>query len=105
MMARTINLEYATTLDLYIDATDCDGPEVVAYIDYTFTPGSPAVMYQRNGDPGWPAEPAEVEVTRVTLRADGEKLDCPKWLEQRILTRIDDDTLVEHALEEMEPAI
>ncbi len=28
---------------------------------FSYTPGRPAVMYLRNGDPGYPAEPAEVE--------------------------------------------
>jgi hypothetical protein len=36
-------------------------------IKYNFTKGSPAVMYQRNGDPGWPEEPAEVEATDAKL--------------------------------------
>lgn len=36
-------------------------------IEYSFSKGSPAVMYQRNGDPGWPAEPAEVEALSAKL--------------------------------------
>lgn len=41
-------------------------------ITYTFTPGSPEVRYQRNGDPGWPADPAEVELVSAKLiKADG----------------------------------
>lgn len=28
---------------------------------FSFSRGSPAVMYQRNGDPGWPADPDEIE--------------------------------------------
>jgi len=45
--------------------------ETVAYpilqITYSYSPGSPAVMYQSNGDPGWPAEPADVEFISATL--------------------------------------
>jgi len=37
-----------------------------------FKKGSPAVMYQRNGDPGWPADPAEIELLDVALfKGDG----------------------------------
>ena len=36
-------------------------------IKYNFIKGSPAVMYQRNGDPGWPEEPAEVEAMDAKL--------------------------------------
>lgn len=34
---------------------------VVFNIDYTFTPGRPGSMYARNGDPGDPPEPEEIE--------------------------------------------
>lgn len=33
---------------------------------FSYTPGRPAVMYLRNGDPGYPAEPAEVEFMRCS---------------------------------------
>jgi hypothetical protein len=39
-------------------------------IVYSYLRGSPAVMYQRNGDPGWPAEGPELEVMDVTLTDD-----------------------------------
>ena len=55
-----------------------DDEREVAYpkvaIEYSFSKGSPAVMYQRNGDPGWPAEPAEVEALDAKL-IDGDGLD------------------------------
>lgn len=42
-------------------------------ITYSFLKGSPAVRYQRNGDPGWPADPDEVELINVKL-IDGDGL-------------------------------
>ena len=36
-------------------------------IEYSYIKGSPAVMYLRNGDPGWPAEPAEMEMLAARL--------------------------------------
>ena len=34
-------------------------------IEYLFTPGSPDVMYLRNGDPGYPGYPPEVGLISV----------------------------------------
>jgi hypothetical protein len=55
-----------------------DDEREVAYpkieVTYRYAPGSPAVMYQRNGDPGWPAEPAEIELINAQL-LDGDGLD------------------------------
>lgn len=54
-----------------------DDEREVAYptveIEFTYKRGSPAVMYQRNGDPGWPAEPAEIEFISAKL-IDGDGL-------------------------------
>lgn len=36
-------------------------------ITYVFSPGRPAVMYLRNGDPGYPADPAEVDFRAVKV--------------------------------------
>ncbi len=39
-------------------------------ITFTYSPGRPAVMYLRNGDPGYPEEPAEVEITSLNIGGD-----------------------------------
>ena len=36
-------------------------------VDYTYSAGRPGKMYLRNGDPGYPEEPAEVEIVNVWL--------------------------------------
>jgi hypothetical protein len=41
------------------------GDRMAVDIAYTYKRGRPAVMYLRNGDPGYPAEDAEVEVVRA----------------------------------------
>ena len=41
-----------------------DGEEWTAHYDYS--PGRPAVMYLRNGDPGYPEDPPELTVNRLT---------------------------------------
>lgn len=43
-------------------------------IKFSYMPGSPAVMYQRNGDPGWPAESPEVELISAEL-VDGDGVE------------------------------
>lgn len=57
--------------DMPADEREVAYPKVE--ITYSYSPGSPAVMYQRNGDPGWPAEPAEIELINVHL-IDGDGL-------------------------------
>lgn len=39
--------------------------EVELDVEYTATIGRPAVNYLSNGDPGYPAEPAEISVSKV----------------------------------------
>lgn len=41
------------------DDSDC-------IVEFRVSPGRPAVMYLPNGDPGYPEDPAELEVIRVT---------------------------------------
>lgn len=56
---------------------DIGSTRVLLRVEYSYVPGSPAVYYQRNGDPGWPAEPAEVYVYKIEWRANEDK----KWSE------------------------
>lgn len=37
-------------------------------IEFDYSPGSPGTMYQRNGDPGDPPEPEELDITACWLR-------------------------------------
>ena len=54
---RTLVVELTCSL---IDEDDVDCGFAV-----TYTPSTPDVMYQRNGDPGWPGDPAELDVTKA----------------------------------------
>ena len=69
------------------------GMEMCAEADVTYHPGSPAVMYQRNGDPGWPAEPRElidvlsctlIEVGNAKVREDMDPSTLPADLVEKI---------------------
>ena len=46
-------------------------------VKYQYSPGTPDVMYLPNGDPGYPGDPAELEILDVTL--DGIRIT--QWLE------------------------
>lgn len=38
-------------------------------VEGSYTPSTPDVHYLRNGDPGYPGDPAELEITKVVDRA------------------------------------
>ena len=54
---------------------EIEGSEVIGSVTYRYKKGDPGCMYQRNGDPGWPPEPPEIEV----LSAQVNKNEVPDW--------------------------
>lgn len=58
--------------------------EVAVDIRFTYSPGRPAVMYLRNGDPGYPADPAEVEFVSAHIEVDDPMLNklAAEWAEE-----------------------
>lgn len=75
-MASKHKIEAEIEVKFHLVGSPSDEREIaypIVLIEYNFTKGCPAVMYQRNGDPGWPAEPAEVEALNVKL-IDGDGL-------------------------------
>ena len=57
--------EFTTTIEV-------NGDELDVVVEYTYSPGTPDVMYLSNGDPGYPGDPAECEVEAV-YRTDDKK--------------------------------
>lgn len=60
-------------------------------ITFEFRAGRPAVMYLRNGDPGYPADPDELEVIKITPGAgdhgvfsDIAQRDLEDWAQEWI---------------------
>lgn len=49
----------------------CDGP---FYVDYSYYPATPDVWYLRNGDPGYPGEPADVDFHKIAACPKGDDL-------------------------------
>ena len=50
-------------------------------ITFEFRAGRPAVMYLRNGDPGYPADPDEIEVVSVSPGSVLLHDEAQEWLE------------------------
>jgi len=44
--------------------------EIEVEVEYSYTPGTPDVMYLSNGDPGHPGDPAEFEILKVTFNGE-----------------------------------
>ena len=62
-----MKVTFTTTLDFG------DLGEQEVEVTGNYSPGSPAVLYLRNGDPGYPAEPPEFELEEMKLLCDGPK--------------------------------
>lgn len=52
------------------------GAEIECQITFSYTRGRPAVMYLRNGDPGYPADPDEIEFVSAVPTHDGKYYDA-----------------------------
>lgn len=84
MITRSYDYEYEWMSD--------SGREYLAYfeVEFTVSPGRPAVMYLRNGDPGYPEEPAELEVfdfvlNHVICQESREKVELPLFVCDEII--------------------
>jgi len=44
-------------------------------VEFDYVPGTDAVMYLPNGDPGYPAEPEEFLISEIRLGIDDEVID------------------------------
>lgn len=50
--------------------------EIAVEIEFDYTPGTPDVFYMRNGDPGYPGDPAEVENVEIIAAGFHEITFC-----------------------------
>ena len=68
------------------------------HVSGVYTPGRPARAYLANGDPGYPAEPSELDDITITLRqAHGESDEMSD-----VLNDMAQDKLIELALAEFD---
>ena len=65
--------------------------EVDVVVEATYTPGTPDVMYMRNGDPGYPGDPPEPEIVHVWAEnALGEDVDIVHQLDDKQIEKLSD---------------
>lgn len=55
------------------------GEDIDATVKFNYSPSTPDVMYDRNGDPGWPGDPEEIELTELIVF--GCKIEVSKLTE------------------------
>lgn len=65
-------------------------------VQYTYSPGRPGEMYLRNGDPGYPPDPAEAEIIAVYLFG----LDILSQLPDKSYDSLHDTIISNHSSEE-----
>jgi len=70
-------------------ALKCDIRGKQYLVEYNYTQGRAGIRTLRNGDPGWPDEPDEVEVLWVRYRGRDLKR-WPAWLDDAIYERVCD---------------
>jgi hypothetical protein len=70
--------------------------DVAFEVTFTYRPETPHVYYLRNGDPGYPGDPAELEI--ITVKHAKTGADVPDWL-RAIFDTSDEvsDQLIERA--------
>lgn len=67
-----------------------DGEEIEVTVYYNYSPGQKGCMHLRNGDPGYPDEPPEVEIEKVVDAKGHDYADSiPEkimgWIEERAI--------------------
>lgn len=77
-----------------------DGNEVELRVGYVYYAGRPQVNYLRNGDPGYPAEPDEVEIVHAIDATGTDRLAALTESQVEALT----EAAFEHQGECDEPA-
>lgn len=76
--------------------------EVELLAEFNYTPGTPDVHYLPNGDPGYPGEAPELEVTSVWMVQGAKRINVFSLLSEDDITAIEED-LIENWEEPGEP--
>lgn len=67
---------------------DGEEVEIPIMVTYSITPGRPARFYLNNGDPGYPEEPPEIDLTWFSRVDGGESIDITDDETDRIADEI-----------------
>jgi len=68
--------------------------EIDASIEFTFDAGEPEVRYYANGD-GHPGTPPSVQIDRVWLEKNGERIDVADFLPDSLIESLEEQILNE----------
>ena len=77
-----LSLETMSTHTTTLYREDADGNEIEIEVTGDYTPGSPDVYYTSNGDPGYPGDPEEVEITEA-VDPDGNDVELTELEEEK----------------------
>ena len=95
------------TITIQIGGQGLAGEQEVV-VEYTYTPGTPDVMYLKNGDPGYPGDPPEVEilsmfaVLKISPTSSGQ-WKVPDWFSNAASEYVENYIFENHAIENPEP--
>lgn len=67
-----------------------NGDEIVLDVEFNYSPGRPMTMYRRNGDPGDPAEPDELELINVRAKGETEEFKLTEDEENAVIEKLMD---------------
>jgi hypothetical protein len=90
-------MTYSKTVTLTIAGVE---GEVTA--DFSYYPGRAAVMYLRNGDPGYPEEPDEIELESLWMGTGKGRIDVYNYLTVDQIEAIE-EAILEEGMDEFEP--
>jgi hypothetical protein len=91
----TRNIDYDGGIEAFFDGMSSDKYALAFTINFDISTYRAAT---RDDPPEYP----EVTVNSVKLRRNGERVDCPAWLEEMILDAVDEDMLIGYATEDAE---
>lgn len=87
------NHDYEGEAEIFFEGRASSKYAVSFCVNFDYSPP----QRETRTDPFWPAD---VLVNSVEVRRNGEKVECPKWLEEMILDAIDDEVLLESVEQE-----
>ncbi len=81
-----------------IDYTiELDGDEIEVTAEYCYFPGCKGKMYLKNGDPGYPDEPPEVEIYLVYATGDATKTNLVDRISKHVYLLIEQQVFEQEA--------
>ncbi len=97
--------DYTATVTIPIGTGKQMG-EADVVVEYSYSPGTPDVMYLKNGDPGYPGDPPELEIQTMTtppIYGGKIRVPVPNWFFDAALDWITNDLEENHHIYNPEP--